>query len=68
MTLRDLLESRIKLTRYRPIDLAKVLNKSRQSVSLTLHRDLNSVTVRTLREYLEATGVRVDFTKLIRDQ
>ena len=65
MTLKGLLESRIKLACYRPVDLAKVLKKSPQSVSFTLRRDLNSVTVKTLREYLEATGVQVDFTKLI---
>ena len=68
MMLKELLESGIKLATYRPVDLAKVLKKSPQTVSFTLRRNLDSITVRTLREYVEATGRNVDFTKLLGTQ
>lgn len=68
MTLKELIEFRVGFARYRPCDIARILNKSRQSVSLTLNRDVKYITVRTLCEYIEATGRRVDLTKLIRDQ
>jgi len=68
MTLKELLQSGVKLATYRPIDLAKVLNKSPRAVSFTLRRDLDCITVRTLKEYLEATGRQVDFKKLVNTQ
>ena len=65
MTLRSLLEARMKEERYRPSDLAIRLNKSRATVSLTLNKDVGSITVRTLRDYLGAIGLPFDPNKLI---
>lgn len=60
MKLRDLLEPQILNERYRPSDIADILKKSRQVVSSTLNRDLDRVTVLTLRSYLKAVGIDLD--------
>ncbi len=64
-TLRELLRSRMQSERYRPTDIAQVLNKSRQSVSLTLNRDLDKIRIGTLRGYLNAIGLSFDPENLI---
>ena len=68
MLLRDLLGSRMKTERYRPSDLARSLNRSRATVSLTLNRPLEKLQVKTLKSYLEAIGVKVNFARLISNQ
>lgn len=68
MTLKDLLAVRMKEGRYRPSDLANFLKRSRAAVSLALNKDIEQIRVSTLRSYLEATGLQVDFTKLINNQ
>ncbi len=68
MKLVELLIPRMKKERYRPSDLADALKKSRAVVSLTLKRDIEQIRVRTLKEYLEVVGVKVDFTRLLNEQ
>lgn len=68
ITLRELLKPRMQSERYRPADIAQALNKSRQTVSLTLNRDLDKVRIGTFRQYLTATGLSFDPKNLISTQ
>ena len=65
MLLKELLAPKMVKERYRSSDIAKILNKKRQTVSLTLNRDINCITVKTLRQYVSAIGLELDLSKVI---
>ena len=66
MKLKDLFEKHMIKNRYRQIDIAMALNKSRQAVFMTLNRDIDKCSLGTINEYAQAIGLRCNVRKIIR--
>ena len=46
-------------------DISRVLKVSRSTVSITLYRDINNLTFRTIKKYLKVVGLKMDIKRAI---
>jgi hypothetical protein len=65
MTLREVLDLKMKQGRLRPCDFASTLNKKRAAVSRVLNRNVDSIRFGTLRQYFSVVGLELDLEKFI---
>ena len=62
MTLRNLLDDRMEARGMNFTDLARQLGVTRQCVHITLNKNLDNCTVKTVRLYAKAAGLRFNPT------
>ncbi len=68
MRLEDLVNDSMKAKGLRQVHLARYLGVSKQVVSATLRRDLDKCKMGTVREYLEALGMKWKPSALIKQK
>lgn len=68
MKLKDLFAKHMVKNRYRQSDIAKILNKTRQAVFLALNRDIEKCSLKTVKLYAEAIGLKCNLRKVIRKE